>query len=90
MNCDKTNCPNEATKQVILLLKPLKNIEPATSSPIVFVCDDHSNVQWDDVVGDDSWKQITKQFKQNGMMVPKKEFSSIKVEPIKTTTNNQN
>lgn len=54
----------------------------ATSTPILRVCKDHSDVGFNDVFTDAGWEQICKALESIGRVRPVKEFSGISIIPI--------
>lgn len=81
--CNKEKCINNATHQVQLSLAVNANHEPAISTPILFLCNDHKNdYTKDDMFGPIQWKQICDGFTNAGKAAPKKEFSDIIISPI--------
>lgn len=82
--CSKKDCENDATSSVHISLRAtLKGVD-AKSTPVVYVCDDHSDVEWDEVVSQEAWNAILFKFAQAGLMAPKKELSSLEIIPIDT------
>jgi|ERR1044072_1749711 hypothetical protein len=76
--CDKSGCTNKATKAVCLSLAVHANHFPATSSPILYVCDQHiSHYTFEDIIANGNWERICQLFATIGMQQPKKEFSKI-------------
>lgn len=83
MNCNKQNCKNEAEFEVVFLLRMHAKHPPAVSTPLIYVCKDHSDVEWDDVYTDEGWKKIEDSFLNTGYAAPKKEYSCIEIREIK-------
>lgn len=82
MKCDKAGCTKDATHRIYLSLAANKHHEPAQSSTIVVVCDDHADVVWDDVVNAVGWEKICSQFERAGYARPKRKYSKVIVEPM--------
>lgn len=83
--CNKRECENDAIYQLRLSLAVHENHEPAISTPIVYLCDDHK----DDITFESfmsvpgNWEKICSGFTSNGRQAPKKEFSKLIIEHIK-------
>jgi len=82
MNCSKSGCTHAATHKVVLELKANARDSAATSTPLVYVCDEHKDVQWGDVVDDKGWHTIRENFKAQGFFPPSKVFSRVLVLPM--------
>ena len=85
MICDRVGCGNEAKYNVRIQIRshPYRGYRGAAiSDPVVHVCEDHKDVQWQDVVTPDGWVAILKEFHRMGKAEPKRKYSDIVVEPI--------
>ena len=82
MDCNKIDCPNKATHGVRLSLGVHPDHKPAISSYLFFVCEEHKNLQWDEVVDANGWQLIRQNFAQQGLAKPKREYSSLIVEKL--------
>lgn len=82
VNCDRTDCKNKAKYGVILELRVHAHHEPATSSPIVYVCEEHKDVQWDDIITAEGWLMITSEFSRIGKYKPSRAYSNLALAPI--------
>jgi hypothetical protein len=88
MKCNKKDCQNEATNQVSAELRVHSSHTPAVTTPIVYVCDEHSDVTWSDVVTEDAFKRIGDELQAIGRMRPVKKFCNIVIQPIPHASNN--
>lgn len=83
MKCNKIGCPNDATKQIQLILRVHMNHKPAISTPFLFVCDSHANeVKFDELVAGDAWDRICAGIESMGYQKPDKNISSFTIQPI--------
>lgn len=82
MNCNREKCKNEAKFEVVFLLREYANHPPAVSTPVIFVCSDHSDITWKDVYTEDGWRQICNTFLDAGYASPAKEHSCIEIRDI--------
>lgn len=80
MKCQRVNCDNEATYEVVLELRVHANHTAAISSPLVCICNEHKDIQWDDVVNDAGWEQICRGFTMAGKARPRRKYSNVKVQ----------
>ena len=84
MKCDHIGCQNEAKYFAGLKLRVHENHKPAKSSPMVFICEEHKEVKWEDLVNEEGWGKICNNFLARGLAVPLKKYSSIYIEELKT------
>jgi hypothetical protein len=83
MKCHQTFCQHEATSNVFIEFRVHQNHIPAVSSRVCAVCDSCATaITWADIVPDDHFEQICKQFEAIGRMRPVKEYCNILIEPI--------
>ncbi len=82
MNCNRENCLNKATHKIELELKANAKDVAATSSPILFVCDQHKNVKLEDVYDNEGWDLIRKSFIDQGFFPPSRAYSRVVVKPL--------
>jgi hypothetical protein len=81
--CNKTGCHNRPTHELCLALRPANNIQPALSTPLLFLCDDHKDeISFEDLTPPDGWRRICEGFIAGGYEEPKKEFSFLVIQPI--------
>lgn len=85
--CQNSACDNDAVYSVHLSLAVHENHEPAISTPIVFVCNQHKDhVTWDNFV-EPNWDKICQSIESFGRKAPIKEFSKLIIKPV---TNGEN
>lgn len=77
--CNKEGCKNHSQFYIRLSLAVNKKHPPASSGPMLWVCADHIDVKWDDLVSNELWDTICKSFLKMGRMAPLKEFSSLEI-----------
>ena len=83
MKCNRTNCPNEATHVVQLELHATQDGPKAVSSPIVFVCDEHTvDITIDDLLDAKGWVEIARAFTAQGYVAPRKKYSKVIVQSM--------
>lgn len=80
--CDKKGCTKTATHGIYLVLRVHPYHEPAISDVFLRVCEEHSRVQWADVVTNEGWQQIRDGFVRAGRQAPKQEFSGVAVREL--------
>lgn len=80
--CQHIECTESAQYHVRLALRPFRDAEPAYTEPFLSVCEEHKNVQWEDVVDDRGWDTIRTGFRDAGVPEPMKKFSNVDVRLI--------
>lgn len=90
MKCNKMGCPLDATWELTIELRALKSqTKPATTSPIMHLCDEHAmEAKWDDIVTDEWFSSLGNKFLESGFIAPVKEFSNLVLNPIGNENNN--
>jgi hypothetical protein len=81
-NCNLAGCKNQSKFIVRFAFASNATHPPAISSPVLYVCPEHMDVEWKDVCDDNGWNQICSQFTGKGLSTPSKEFSYIEIVPI--------
>lgn len=87
MKCSKKECTNEASNSVSIELRVHPSHEPAKSTPIIYVCDEHANVEWSEVVTDESFQKIGDSMQAIGRMRPVKKFCNLVIMPLNENNN---
>jgi len=77
MKCNKSECSSNATKQVIGLFRSAPRDDPAIADFGLFLCEEHSDVVWDEVITPEGWDEIRASFTKQGFAEPKKGFSKV-------------
>lgn len=84
--CWRKDCTHDAKYAVVLELRPNEathgKSDPAISTAIIYVCEEHSNVQWDDVVDARGWQRLLDGFRVIGRAAPSKLYSNVALVPI--------
>ena len=80
--CMNMNCENPATHEVVFIFRVTATTPPATSSPLIKVCRQHTDVEWSDVCDDRGWENICSEFLKRGYQPPSKQHSCIAIRPI--------
>jgi hypothetical protein len=84
MKCNKNDCTNAATNSVSLELRVHPNYKPASTSPLLYLCAEHTiEVTWDNVVDDEGFENLCVTFEKNGYKRPLKKYSNLVIEPLK-------
>lgn len=87
--CMRTACNNKPTNKISISFAVHNNHEPAVSSPILWLCDEHAtDIDFKSAGVDANWSQICSWFKNSGLQEPKKEFTKLLIEPINESNNN--
>lgn len=79
LKCMVTGCSLPAAYSIRLELRARPNTPAATADLSLCVCEQHKDVQWADVMTDDSWDKLGNQFQKLGYARPVRELSSIKL-----------
>lgn len=82
MNCQRSDCTNEAAYAVFVEARVTKNGSKAIIGPFVHVCEAHSNIQWIDIIDSKGWALIQAEFQMHGFARPNKKFSNVALEKI--------
>ena len=82
MKCNKKGCSNEAANAVSIELRVHASHKPAKSTPILYVCDEHANVEWGEAVTEEGFKKIGDSMQAIGRMRPVKKFCNLVIEPL--------
>lgn len=81
--CSRQDCGKIATHAVVLEARNNPHHEPARAV-MVYVCAEHSAVQWDDLIDEKGWKTIVEGFTANGLAAPSKRYSHLVVVDIRS------
>ncbi len=77
--CEQIGCNNKATHKIMLELRSLPNTPPVKSRTL-FVCDNHCDVQFNDIVSSQMfWMEICTYFKRLKLAIPVKKYSTITI-----------
>ena len=78
MKCSKNGCENEAKWEIRLSLAVHDHHEPALSTPLAKVCEEHKH-EWsfDDFTPEENWNKICSGFLSAGRQAPKKKYSKL-------------
>lgn len=80
--CQRLECTKDAVYSVHLSLRVHEDHEPAVSTPILFVCEDHKyHITWDNFV-EPNWNKICKSLESVGRVAPVKKFSKLILKPL--------
>lgn len=83
MKCQKTECQNQATKQIKLLISVHAHHTPAESTPFIYTCDEHAkSLTFDVLVDDNAFESLSNQFVMQGLQKPVRKFCKLKIENI--------
>lgn len=82
--CEKKGCQLPATSTIHMSFAVNADHEPAISTPLLYLCDEHSvEATWESLCVDHNWETICNGFKSIGREAPVKEFCKVIIEPIK-------
>lgn len=84
MKCNKENCPNNATHQLVFKLAVNDKHPPAISTPLIYLCSDHKDdfTKADFFDDQEQWGKLCAQFIKAGKMAPTKKHSDILIQLI--------
>ena len=84
--CSIKGCDKDAVYDVRLSLAVNENHEPALSSPLIQVCEQHKHRHtFKDFTPPDNWRKICLGFLQAHRAAPKREFSKLEFTPVDNT-----
>lgn len=85
MRCNRKGCQNEATSSISVELRVHPDHEPATSTPLVYVCDKHAiEATWNELVSDEWFSKIGDEFEAKGYQRPVKKYCNLSISQLKT------
>ena len=80
--CGKKECTNTATYSIHLSLAVHSGHDPAISTPIVHVCEEHIHlITWEEWI-EPNWERICKSVESIGRVAPVKKFSKLITKPL--------
>jgi hypothetical protein len=81
--CSVNDCQTAAKYSVHLSLAVHANHDPAISTALVYLCEEHkANADWNELNVDGNWDNICKSMEAAGRQAPVKEFSKVILEPL--------
>lgn len=81
-SCQKLECTQPAKFEVILELRTDPREKGARSTPIVFLCGDHINLGWADLVTEKGWETICEACIKQGKVAPVKQYCNLVIQDI--------
>lgn len=78
--CNREGCDNDSAGVVVIKFRATKFGPAAKAQTALFVCKEHADkLEADDLIDDESWKQICDAFAVVGKMQPKRSLTTVHV-----------
>lgn len=88
--CEEPGCKNLATHSIRIALRSRPVIIAETSDPVGFVCDDHKEQSFNEVVPQAAWDSLVLTFFKVGKMPPVRTVSYLVIKPWQPYKNEGN